>query len=93
LEFGENIPGNGKIHYNRDRKCVQGQQHMPGQIEDQIDEIVGAERRPEPTLLHYIVWGIFALIGVIFVLLLAFLLFIALRTALLYGIANLSGAI
>ncbi len=66
---------------------------MPGEIEDQINEIVGAQRQPQPTLLHYIVWGIFGLIAIIFMLLLLFVLFVVLRTVLLYGISSLLGSI
>lgn len=62
---------------------------MPGEIEDQIAEIIGAERGPEPTLLHYVVWSIFGLLALLFVILLAFVLFVALRTALLYGLSSL----
>ncbi|MBZ0299777.1 MAG: hypothetical protein K8J31_08560 [Anaerolineae bacterium] len=66
---------------------------MPGQIEDQIEEIIGSERGPEPTLLHYIVWTIFGLMGLLFAGLMLFVLFIALRTVLLYGIGSLFGTI
>lgn len=66
---------------------------MPGQIEDQIEEIIGSERGPEPTLLHYIVWAIFGVMGILFAGLVLFVLFIALRTALLYGIGSLLGSI
>lgn len=66
---------------------------MPGEIEDQIDEILGMEHEPRPTLLHYLVWGIFGLLGLIFALLLVWVAFILVRTALLYGITELLGTV
>jgi hypothetical protein len=66
---------------------------MPGEIDDQINEIIGTERPPQPTIFHYIVWVAFGLMGVVFVILLAIVLFIGLRTALLYGFASLTGGI
>ncbi len=66
---------------------------MPGEIEDQIEEILGRERGPKPTLLQYVVWGLFGLMGLVFVGLLLFVAFVALRTALLYGLSSLLGGV
>lgn len=66
---------------------------MPDKIEDQIDEIINAKRGPQPTILHYIVWGIFGLLGLLFIILLLFVLFIAVRTAFLYGLGSLFGSV
>ena len=85
-------PFQRKIHYN---KGTQGSRTtiMPDKIEEQISEIVGDEPRPEPTLLHYIVWGIFGLMGLVFAALLLYILFILLRSAFLFGIGSLLGTI
>ena len=61
---------------------------MPGEIEDQIDEIVGDEPSPDPTWFHYLVWGIYGVLGALFGLLLLYVLFIILRTVLLYGLSE-----
>ena len=61
---------------------------MSGEIEDQIDDIVGDEHSPDPTWLHYLVWAIYGAIGVLFGLLLLYVLFIILRTVFLYGLSE-----
>lgn len=78
------------MRYNTDRF---ERWNMPGSIEDQIDEILGAERDPKPTLLHYFVWAVFGLLGLIFAIMLIFVVFVLLRTALLYGIGSLMGTV
>ncbi len=61
---------------------------MPGEIEDQIDDIVGDEPSPDPTWLDYLVWVIYGTLGVMFGLLLLYVLFIILRTIFLYGFSE-----
>jgi hypothetical protein len=71
---------------------VEGVFDMSRKFDEQLDKII-SEQKPEPTILHYIVWGVYGLMGLLFALLLLFLLFIALRTALLYVVARLVGGI
>ena len=61
---------------------------MPGEIEDRIDEIVGDDPSPDPTWLHYLVWAIYGAIGALFGLLFLYILFIIVRTILLYGLSE-----
>ena len=66
---------------------------MPGEIEDQINHIVGDESSPDPTWFHYLVWAIFGALGILFGLLLLYVLFILLRTLFLYGFSEILSSI
>lgn len=66
---------------------------MPNKIETQIEGILGAEHSPKPTVLHYFVWSVFGLIGLLFIILFGYLAFIVLRTVLLFAVGSLLGTI
>lgn len=66
---------------------------MPGSMEDRIKEIVESRRSsPLPATVSYLVWGLVAVVVVGFSILLLFVVFILLRTAFLYGFAQLTGS-
>lgn len=64
---------------------------MSSELEDQIGAIIEAEQQPVASRLHYLLWGFIGLLGVLFAVLLAFVLIFLLRTAVLYGLVNLIG--